>query len=284
MRIQKSLVVACAVVAALATSAANAANISWTIVSSASSITLSLPTATISTSGLNVSLYPRNQGTTGSGGSWSVGNKQNLAGYISTDTDFTSYVDFLEGLGAQNFQALETGAVAPLANGDTGTAPAAYGLRIHARALFGITTGDISAAIRDVELGLNSPSLTVTAGSFAASGINVGIDTASLAYRGVGTIGDLIGSGSASIDNLVSANSKAGAGSIADLGGNLRQITIPVNIPVLIDLEGVVLNGTAIGQIVAIAVVPEPSTYAMMGIGLSMLAPMAVRRLRKRRA
>ncbi|MEQ8667668.1 MAG: PEP-CTERM sorting domain-containing protein, partial [Pirellulales bacterium] len=55
-------------------------------------------------------------------------------------------------------------------------------------------------------------------------------------------------------------------------GGLSRQLTMNVDVPTELDLGGFSLTGTYSGVIVAYAIVPEPSTFALAGFGLVALA------------
>ena len=56
---------------------------------------------------------------------------------------------------------------------------------------------------------------------------------------------------------------------------------MPITIPISIGLGGTsFINGTATGQFIANAVVPEPSTFALAGLGLVSVVAV-VRRRRK---
>ena len=80
--------------------------------------------------------------------------------------------------------------------------------------------------------------------------------------------------------SLLSTSSAAGATYNYTSSTNL-QIKVPISIPISIDTGGgVFINGTASGQFVANAAVPEPSTIALAGLGMVSLVAM-VRRRRK---
>ena len=57
------------------------------------------------------------------------------------------------------------------------------------------------------------------------------------------------------------------SGTITGYNTFVRHLTIPLSIPLAIDLNGTILHATVTGQIVAVEV-PEPSTLLMAGVAL----------------
>ena len=237
MRIKISVVVACLALGLVSpTNSAKAAPISWNIVSSASSISLAIPnqTLTITSSSsivsgvlgtsLTVSLRALNPstGTDSIPTGWTIGNSQNVAGVLQTDTDFQSYIKFLDQLPSTDptlINGIDSGSYAPLADGSAGTASGDFGAHIYAGA--GITLGglNLDLAFRNALYLLNS-GVVGTSGvlnnhTFAASDTNFGMG-ANVAYRsrnGFGLGGSafvgLLGSGAQTL-NAVSTNNTAG--------------------------------------------------------------------------
>jgi hypothetical protein len=81
---------------------------------------------------------------------------------------------------------------------------------------------------------------------------------------------------------LVLTNSAGGAATIANLGGNLRQLTYNIGIPLAflpVGSFGFIISET--GTIVATTTIPEPSTMMLAGMGLIGLAICARRRFRR---
>ncbi len=303
MRMKMCAVLACLAAGALVVGdTAKAAPVTWTIVSSASTIKLSIPDGqTISAtfapvvgiSSAVVTLRARNQtgATTGTGSSWTIGSTTNIEGDFLTDTDFTSSIEFLNSP-FDDYDATISGSYNPQLGSpppnNALTDPGDYGVRIIASvSLLGglVKLNDpVFAALRDIMMQASSGAIAVTAGSFPASSMLVGVESGSLAYRGSGTLGGVVGSGLVALPSGTASNSKAGSGSIG-IVGPLATLTYPVNAPLSFTLgPGLSFSANITGTIVATAIIPEPTTYALLGVGMAMLAPMAVRRYRKRRA
>ena len=69
------------------------------------------------------------------------------------------------------------------------------------------------------------------------------------------------------------------------VGGDLATLTIPIvqTLNIRLDNENLaIVQINVTGTIVATAIVPEPATIGMLAVGMAMLAPVAVRRWRKR--
>lgn len=283
------------------TGSANAAPVTWNIVSSASTISLAIPNQTLTVTSsssivsgvigtsLTVSLRALNPGTA-SGSTptgWTIGNKQNIQGTLDTNTDFTSSIQFLN---TSSISGIDSGSYAPLADGSAGTASADFGTRIFAGIGF-LGTLNLDMAIRNVLYELNSGTLGVTGGNFAANGTDFGLDAANIAYRARnggglagGSLVGLVGSGAASVGGLSTDNTNGGNGTIAVVGPN-ATLTLPITQQLAIPLDSgglLTFKLNISGTVVATAVVPEPATMGMMALGLAMLAPAAVRRWKKR--
>ena len=315
MQIRKStLFAALAVCGIFAGTSAHAAPISWSIVSSASSISLAIPnqTLTITSSSsiasglvgtsLTVSIRALNPGTASASTptGWTIGNTQNVSGVLQTDTDFDTFIKFLSVQDPPNsdltvIDGINSGDYAPLADGSAGTAPGDFGTRIYAGAGAVLGGLNLDFAFRNILYALSSTSAIPIDGldQFAASSTDFGVDSANLAYRGRNGFGlggstfvGLIGSGAATIDALSTSNA-AGNGSLVvtpKFGGDLATLTIPITQTLAIPLDSdglLVFKLNVSGSIVATAIVPEPGTFALLGVGLAMLAPVAVRRYRR---
>jgi hypothetical protein len=312
MRISAAL--ACLAVGLISlTGSANAAPISWNIVSSASSISLAIPNQTLtitSTSSiasgligtsLTISMRALNPGTgtasTPTG--WTIGNKEQLSGTLQTDTDFLTNISFLDVQAFPNtsptiINGIDSGSYAPLADGSAGTASGDFGTRIYAGS--GVILGGLNLdfAFRNVLYDLISGSIPITATSFPSNQTDFGIENADLAFKsrngfglGGSTFVGLVGSGAANIGGTATDNT-AGAGSLVvtpKVGGDLAKLTVPITQTLVIPLDSdglLFFKINVSGVIVATAIVPEPATIGMLAVGMAMLAPVAVRRWRKR--
>jgi hypothetical protein len=156
--------------------------------------------------------------------------------------------------------------------------------------LFGLTVDAAFINFFNVnyELASGVLGLSGTNSNFTNS-TTVGILDSRLAVDGLTVVGQtVIDDQIAQVDNATAANSGA-LGTLTDLGGQLRKITIPVLLNLVIPLDDTntyVLNAQATGQIVATAEVPipEPSTFAMAGLGVVGLMLAARRKLGRQRA
>jgi hypothetical protein len=304
MRMKISAALACLAVGLISlTSTANAAPISWSIVSSASTISLAIPNQTITvTSTANiilstsqtVSLRALNPGTA-SGSTptgWTIGNKENIQGTILADYDGSNIQFLAPNNPGTNIAGIETGLYAPLPDGTAGTAPADFATRIFAGAGALLATLNVDLAIRDVLYQLTSGVLPISSGTFTVGGASsFGLEDAAIAYRarnggglGGGALVDTIGGGSAETGSISTTNTAAGLGTYTQIG-NSATIVVPITqtLVVPLDEDGLLFFKLNVsGTIVATAIVPEPATVGMLAVGMAMLAPVAVRRWRKR--
>ena len=128
----------------------------------------------------------------------------------------------------------------------------------------------------------------LSGGSFPASGLTISTDAGHLDYNlntgngdGPPQTSSSFQNGTTNIGGNSGPNSLAGNGSVVTAGG-FQTITVPVNVDVTVNTGLIVVDAVFVGQIVAkAAVVPEPSTFALAGLGLIALVPMVRRRLRK---
>jgi hypothetical protein len=152
-----------------------------------------------------------------------------------------------------------------------------------------ITTDAGFVSFNDLSYALTSGSLSVNPGTgeFAANALDfeilsglIGVDVTSPLLLAVWPDEIL------AIPTFASDNT-AGLGTITSPDPinqpNLRQLTIPLNVPMQIDLGGSFVQANFSGNIVAFATVPEPTTSALGGMGLGWLACLAVRRWRRER-
>jgi hypothetical protein len=277
-----AIMAACAL--CLTGEAARATAVTWTINSAASSVKLSIPDSIIQSNRIGF----RNQ--TGSGSSWTT-NIASVSGTLATDYIEGGSLDFVSG---SSIVALNSGnyrpnpaAFNPSAT-DTNNPDGIYTNAATAAGVFGgkLVALDLSSAafaylaFRNVNLAIDSSVMPFVGNTFnTAAGLSFGIASAGLDIDGVGVIlpENIIPDARNTPVSSIAANANPN-GTLADLGGLNRRITIPINVPLLINFEGSTLNATLTGQIVANAVVPEPSTLMMAGIGLLSLAFRAPRR------
>ena len=291
-----------------------AAPISWNIVSTASSISLAIPnqTFTITSSAtiqeplfgtsLTVTMRALNPGTGASSAptGWTIGNKQNVSGMLQTDTDFQSYIKFLDvpDTAPNLINGIDSGVYAPLPNGSAGTASGDFGTRLFTGAGLG-GNWNLDMALRSVLYELTSDTIatsgTLNNHTFAASDTDFSLDNADIAYRsrnGGGLGGAIflesIGSGAANVSGLTTDNT-AGNGSMIVTetpGGYLATLTVPITQSFFLSYpfrdEEIRFKVNLTGTIVATAIVPEPATSTLLAVGMAMLVPMAARRWRKR--
>lgn len=266
-------------------SVAKADFVEWNIDSAASWVRLTLPDQTIPVEGIgNVTARLRDAGSTSQ---WTDagGRQAPLAGTIATNFNIGSSIEFLTG--QSNTYALETRNLRPdpasfnpaNTNGDnpdgqysgTATAPAAFGARV--RATYILTFDAAFLSFRDVLFDFDSGVIGIDGGgNYAGSQGDFGIASTLIDVDGLSLplglgqpIPDILGG---SITDIVSLNTAGG--NITDLGGNQYRLTYNINVPISIDIEGILVTGSAAGQIVAYAeVVPEASSLAMMGLAVA---------------
>jgi hypothetical protein len=138
----------------------------------------------------------------------------------------------------------------------------------------------------DVSYDFDSAVLPLSgAGGFAGNAVAMGVEQALIAFDGL--VVSLISSQpvadspGALFGPFEGLNAATGAAvTTPDPIGNpmLRRLSIPVNLPLSIVLEGVPLTASASGTITAFALVPEPTTLLLVGGGMAGLAALGRRR------
>ena len=111
---------------------------------------------------------------------------------------------------------------------------------------------------------------------FTLSAANLNVDGLVVALLGSQPIPDTL---NAPLSLPLQTNTSTG--SIISLGGLNRKLTLNIAIPVVLDIDGTIINGTAAGALVATAMVPEPSTMALALVGAVGLAGVVHKRRRR---
>jgi hypothetical protein len=239
--------------------------VTWDVDPAASFIRLTVPDQTVNAPGIGDVVVRLRDASSTTQWTDAGGRRAAVDGSIVTDyTDSTS-IAFLAG--AQNLYALEQTSLRPNpAEWDaattnyvgTGTALAAFGARV--RGTYSILTFDVAfLALRQVRFDIGSGALPVVGGNFPGGQNLFGISSAlgdvdGLALPlGLGQpVPDLLG---AQLSPIVDTNSMGGV--IEDLGGWNRKLTCTVSVPISIQVDTITLTGSAAGEIVAYATLPE---------------------------
>lgn len=298
-RIMAATVAAAGVV--LAADAVRATPLTFTLDSTQSYVSLTIPNFSIS--GNNVNVHNQSGGTV-----WTSGNKAFVAGTLSTDFGGSlsgqtmTAIQFIGG--ANNLFALTTGNYRPN--------PAAYNSALSGAGGGGVymnnstAPGDYGAAasvilgtavyfqFQNVTYDTSSNPLpatgTVGTGGFVTNNplnpLMTGINTATLSDQGLSLflVGQIVPNELANLaagSIPLAANTTDAATYTFTSPTNLR-INVPILVPISINLSGTFINGVASGQFVANAVVPEPSTFALTGLGVLSVVALARRRRRRR--
>jgi hypothetical protein len=154
--------------------------------------------------------------------------------------------------------------------------------------IFNLDTAAIAgyAAIDSALASLNGTS-ALSGTSFDTTGLTVSTDAGNLDYNlnvgngdGPPQTGTAFQNGTTGIGGNSGNIAGAGNGSIVTVGG-ISTLTVPVFVDVVVNTGLLVVDAIFTGQIVATAVVPEPSSFALAGLGLIALVPAVRRRLRK---
>lgn len=295
MRFTKTCAAMLMAVGLLAVAApARAALISWDVDPTQSFVRLAIPDQAVSFDGTNATVRIRNSQNTSA---WSDagGRRAFLDGTIASNLNDGNSISFLGGQSA--LVGLESGSFRPNpasfnpadTDGDnpdgqyTNTTGAAAAFAATVRATVVITVDLAKIAFRSVEFDVNSGSLALDGGGNFAGGSDFGIATAVLDVDGLDAflVGQLIPDIlSAPVAGLMGINTSGGT--VTDLGGNLRMLLLNITVPISIDFEGVPLSASAAGQIVAFAIVPEPSSVLLAGFAAFGLCWAGRRRFRRR--
>jgi hypothetical protein len=292
-----------ALVLALYAQSAQATLVNWNIDSAASYVRLNIGDQNITYSGIGINARLRNQN---SNSSWTDagGRRANVQGVIQTQVNDAPGID----LGSIKFLGLSGTAiedknlrpnpavfdpnVTSTTNPDgtftsTVAAPAAYGGRINALALVivNLTAGFFS--VTDVTYDTQSGWITLGGGggtqTIAGGTTTYGFSDAVFAIDGIKT--NVLGQ-ELNVPDIMTTlsvgSTNTAASTVTHLGGRDYKLTYNVLVPIQIELEGVgTITGNATGVVVGYAtIVPEPSTLAMLGLGVVGLAWQVIRRRR----
>ena len=256
--------------------------VQWDINPSLSNFRLAVPDQTVTLGTITATMRLRNQNNT----AWTQNNAP-VDGFLATTlgTGFSS-IQFLagqstlSGVTTGNFRpnpsVYNTAVTDTLNTAGTFTAtssdPAVYAARVNAQvSIITLNTGYI--AFDNMSYDLGSAITAITGTSFLSNALSVGILDSRVGFDGINTIaGQVIGDTLAQTGPIAGINSNGAAGSIVNVGGNQYRLTVPINMPVFVNLGGVMLNATATGVLVGFAEIPEPTTLVLVAAGLVGLA------------
>jgi hypothetical protein len=179
-----------------------------------------------------------------------------------------------------------SGSWQPLAGGAAGNAPANYGVFIPY--LSGLVP--VNAALRGVAYTVTTAVLPLTGGgasrTFANSEV-IGLTAGNLDYRATGLFS---GQGTSTLAGNSASNAAPGNGTLEILGGDQFRVTFPVDltIPISFDASGTTFTATTrfLGSLQAegfLVAVPEPTTWALLGMTVASAGFLAVRHRRQQR-
>jgi hypothetical protein len=264
----------------LLASTANAIPVNWDIDPSLSSFKLTIPDQVVTLGTTTATMRLRNQNNA----AWTQNTAPvdgllatNVAGGLSS-IQFLGGASSLVGINTGGYRpnpaAFSTAATSTLNTAgsftNTSTAQAVYGARVNAQvSIITVNTGYI--AFDQVSYDVSSAVTAITGTSFLSNALSVGILDSRVGFDGISTIiGQVVADGLGQTGPISAVNTNGAAGSLVDLGGGNYRITIPINMPVFVDLSGVQLNATATGTLVGFANIPlaEPATIGLVAMGL----------------
>jgi len=265
---------------------ASANQVTWTIDASQSKLTLAIPDQTLNLNGTTAVLRMRNQ--SGTSNTWNQGNSAGLSGTFLSEYKELSGGPSLEFTAGGALVGVNSGsyrpnpaAFSPFPSSDTGTylnnstAPAVFGSK--GRSVVSLVSLDLGYfSFHNVVFDLAGlAALTGSNGnySYAASQAALGLANADVAIQGLPAIVvDHLLPNTIDTISVAATSLSSGSATIASTGGLNRRMTIPILVSSVMDLSGTPLLFTFSGQIVATAVVPEPSGIVLAGLGLLCLA------------
>jgi hypothetical protein len=283
-------------------SLARAERIDFLVDGSQSYLTLSIPN--FSVSGISVSVTGQNR-TNGAPltTAWgtNTGNTAVLSGNFSTTISGNFYGGTINSIqfvtGTSTMTALASGNYrpnpaaynsSPPTPGYTNNSPHAanYGGTLHTASIGNAGYFSLSNSTYDIQ---SASPISVIGNQFpvnlAGNSLITGLSTSTFGLQGgnlflAGAISDQL----TSLTGLVAADTSTSMAKFVYAPNDFSAtLTIPISVPISIPVGGgIFLNGTATGQIVALSpIAPEPSAFALAGLGAASLLVM-VRRRRKR--
>ena len=277
---------------------AKAGLVSWDVDSTQSFMRLNLPDFNMPVDGLgNVNVRVRNANNA----TWSDagGRRAFLDGTIQTNLVDGSSVQFLSG--AHNLYAVEGTQLRPnpasfdpsLTNADNPdgqytdgtTALAAFGAKVRGNYAIIINIDAAYFAMRNFMVDLISGAIPLGGGTtIAGSSFDLG-SALTIDVDGLSTVAGQLVPDIFNANVVLPGALNVGGGSVTSPDPVnfplLRRLALTINVPLALDLDGIVINGSATGQIVAFATIPEPSSVLLAGFAAFGLIWAGRRRIRR---
>jgi hypothetical protein len=284
-RVSKGVLAMLAVCTGLSASPAHSFSVNWDIDPSLSSFKLAIPDQLVTLGTLTVTMRLRNQNNA----TWTT-NTAPVDGLLATDVgpgvgfssvQFLGGSSSLVGVNTGNYRpnpaTYSTSATSTINTAgsftSTGNGPGVYAAAVRANVpVLGLqTVGYIN--FDNVSYDVSSAATALSGTSFVSDGLNIGLLDSRINFDGISIIiaGQVVGDTQAQSGPLSGINAGAGLGSIVNVGGSQYRITVPISVPVDVSLGGVNLTGTATGQLVGFAFIPEPATAALLAAGIAAL-------------
>ncbi len=185
--------------------------------------------------------------------------------------------------------------------GPSGSDPANFGVAVTLKALGGlVTAANGTAALRDSVYDV-AQTVPATNAALTPSGPDLKFNTSgnlsisqpqgTIDYNLIGALGTTVPNlaGTTSIGSPLATPTTDGQGTLTVVPWNGWQqklfLTVPIKATILQTITGTTpasITLTVVGTMSAYAIIPEPATVTMLGVGLSALIPLAWYRRRKR--
>jgi hypothetical protein len=261
--------------ALLAPNPAGAGSVTWTVDPALSSVQLTIPDQPVNVTNIGTITIRMRDANSTTAWTDAGGRRASVQGTILTDYVDGTSIHFISG--GHNLSALEQVNLRPNpADWDpattnyvgTSTAPAAFGARV--RGTYTFLTFDVAfIAFRNVRFDIASEIVPIPGGFLAGGQTRFGISSATADTDGLELplgfgqpVPDLVG---AQMSPIVDTNGSPGT--IQNLGGSNRKLTCNISTPIMIDVQGTMLTGTATGQIVAYGTVQESPRLRIWRVG-----------------